>query len=316
MQTVPGCATSPRHPAVGVPADGYEGITHVVCFEEAGECTLERIAREARKGDGVLAFGPEHWALRLKALGLGEGVPVISIGRRGATYPRTQTHMLTAASRAYGPRAAALAGVGVVDVPLELPPAPRWPDGRRARIRRELGIAPHERAVLVICEPGEWADLGFAMRAIAMARVAGSPLRPVVSPRAPRRMVIEASLAGATPASPPGASRIIADDRCDRPWELLPALDLAICDQDGLRTHPPACAGWRAPWRGEVPSPAPVSPLPAWWALACGVPALIHASIELGPHAGHPLVTRFDGDVAQLARELHARASSASAASR
>ena len=37
-------------------------VRHVVSFEEAGECTLERIAREAQVGDEVMVLGPEAWA--------------------------------------------------------------------------------------------------------------------------------------------------------------------------------------------------------------------------------------------------------------
>jgi hypothetical protein len=94
-----------------------------------------------------------------------------------------------------------------------------------------------------------------------------------------------------------------------------------------LASIPTACAGWRGHGASLVEqdalSPERMSPLPALWALACGKPALVHESIDLGAHASHPLVTRFASDVAQLAREIHARASctharasSASAASR
>jgi hypothetical protein len=289
----------------------------VVCFEEAGDCTLERIAREALPGDSVLALGPEQWALRLRELGLHGEIAITSIGRVGGGYPRARSSIERASAVAHGRFAAVIAGTGGPSVPAELPTAPSWPDGRRARIRRELGLAAYERGVLVTCEPGEWVELGFVLRAIAMARVAGSALRPVVSPKAPRRGVLEACLAGAASSSSASSSPlVIVDGRCDRPWELLPALDLAVFDQDGLATHPPACVGWRTASQRERPAPAPASPLPALWSLACGVPALVHDSIDLGSHAHHPLVGRFGGDVAQLARELHARASSASAASR
>lgn len=296
-------------------------VQHVVCFEEAGDCTLERIAREAMPGDSVLALGPEQWALRLRELGLHGEIAITSIGRTGGGYPRVRSSIERASAVAHGRFAAVIAGTGGPSVPAELPTAPSWPDGRRARIRRELGLAVHERGVLVTCEPGEWAELGFALRAIAMARVAGSALRPVVSPKAPRRAVLEACLVGGSTSSSTSSSSssspiVIVDGRCDRPWELLPALDLAVFDQDGLPTHPPACLGWRAAKHRGIPTPAPASPLPALWSLACGVPALVHDSIDLGPHARHPLVVRFGADVAQLARELHARASSASAASR
>lgn len=299
------------------PAGNRVPVQYVVCFEEAGDCTLERIAREAVPGDSVLALGPELWALRLRELGLHGEIAITSIGRTGGGYPGARSSIERSTAVAHGRFAAVIAGIDGPSAPVVLPAAPSWPEGRRARIRRELGLAAHERGVLVTCEPGEWTELGFALRAIAMARVAGSALRPVVSPRAPRRAVLEAGLAGAArSASASSSPLVIVDGRCDRPWELLPALDLAVFDQDGLSIHPPECLGWRAAGRRETPAPSPASPLPALWSLACGVPALVHASIELGPHACHPLVVRFGGDVAQLARELHARASSASAASR
>jgi hypothetical protein len=317
---------------------------HVVCFEESGSCVLERIARTARPGDRVLSLGPESWAFGLRALGLPSGVEIESIGRaygRYAVAGRVRQGM----ALAYGPRAARATGAALIGPPAELPVVATWPAERRARLRRELGVQPNEHAVLVAGEPSEWLDLSFAMRAVAMARVAGRQLRPVVSPRAPRLAAVARCLEGAAP-SPSSRDRrepIAVDDRADRPWELLPAVDAIVLDRDGLATHPIACAGWRgyavglSPLEvspGEIPPgetppgempPWEMSPLPALWALACGVPVFAHASIDLGRHGTHPLVVRFADDVAQLARDLHARVgppsdqareSSASAASR
>jgi hypothetical protein len=207
--------------------------------------------------------------------------------------------------------------------PASLPPAREWPEGRRARIRRELGLSPHEIGVLVAGDPSEWIDLSFATRGIAMATVSGAPVRMIVSPRSARRETMGVFLEQAAHGKP-----IIADERADRPWEILPAIEALVLDQDGVATNPLSCMGWRQPallrrwmpkpWllqEGAV-APQPMSPMPALWALACGKPALVHASVDLGAHASHALVTRFDSDVAQLARELYARASSASVASR
>jgi hypothetical protein len=284
---------------------------HVVCFEEAGACTLERIAREARAGDRVLALGPESWALRLRALGLASDVELMSVGRACGRYA-VEGLVQQGTAFAYGPRAARAIGAAVIGPPADLPVMPPWPEERRARIRRELGIQPNECAVLVAGEPSEWLDLSFAMRAVAMARVAGRQLRPVVSPRAPRIEAVACCLEGAAP-SPSSRDRrdpIAVDDRADRPWELLSAMDALVLDRDGLATHPIACAGWRTD--ATRPAPAAMSPLPALWALARGIPVLAHASIDLGHHGEHPLVVRFADDVAQLARDLHARVGAAS----
>jgi hypothetical protein len=193
------------------------------------------------------------------------------------------------------------------------------------RVRAELGMTRDECAVLVAGEPSEWLDLSFAMGAIAMARVAGRRLRPVVSPRVPRITLAARWLEGAAPAIGIRGTRdpIAVDTRADRPWQLLPAMDALVLDRDGMASLPIACAGWRAP--RACAGLDRMSSLPALWALACGVPVFAHASIDLGRHATHPEVVRFGADVAQLARELHARvahdsdhtrASSASAASR
>jgi hypothetical protein len=291
-------------------SDAPASTLHVVCFEEAGECTLERIAREARAGDRVLVLGPERFAERLRELGLDPSVEVRAVGRIGGAFRRMPALTLGARSVAYGPRARAVVDdrLCLAETPAALPPAPAWQEGRRERMRRELGIAPQEFAVLIAGEPSEWVDISFAIRALSMARAGGAPLRAVASPRTPRIAEL-----GAFFESTVGARPIVVDACVDRPWECLPALDGVICDQDGLASIPTACAGWRGHGASLVEqdalSPERMSPLPALWALACGKPALVHESIDLGAHASHPLVTRFASDVAQLAREIHARAS-------
>jgi len=349
---------------------------HILCFEEAGDCTLERVAREARPGDAVAVFGPAAFVERLRGFGLKDGVVVAHSNRVAGSWwmahgARALEDELRAALEtppgaehrrnpdaplrriAYGPRAqwlsardargqfnarppfplpdpveAEAAPLACVPAALPMlgaatgapaaatsgatPDAIAWPEGRRARIRRELGILPHECAVLVAGDPSEWIDLHFATRALAMARVGGAPLRMVVSPRSARVAQMSAFLASASQSRP-----IVVDERADRPWELLPALEASIHDQDGVATLPLHCKGWRELAEGERSFAAqPMSPLPALWSLACARPAFVHGSIELGAHAAHPLVHRFGDDVAQLARGLHALASSASAASR
>jgi hypothetical protein len=348
---------------------------HVVCFEESGECTLERIAREAGEHDGVEILGPAAFAARIHAYApkcAGAIEQIARIGgvnyamlalRRAITArggPRHWTELMPeptsltelrkhagedgsidlahdawfqampaflqpdAVTVVHGPIAEALViahrqsgppsdddprdGLRRAGVPCALPPAPAWPEGRRARIRRELGLVPRDIAVLVGCERAETVDLSFLARAVGMAVVGGAAIRLVVSPATPRWQEIDAFLRGAANGKP-----IVVDARVERPWELLPALDACVLDRDGALERPDVCAGWRPPERLPRSAAAAgdaVSSLPALWSLACGVPALVQASIDLGAHAGHALVSRFDRDVAELARRL-ARAGNA-----
>ena len=272
-----------------VTAQHASGVRHVVCFEEAGECTLECIAREARAGDEVMVFGPEAWSNALHNLGLAREIPIRRVARIDSEW-RLSSSWAEAARLADG--AAMLAGIHD-----ELPPRPQWPDGRRDRIRRELGIKSCERGFLVAGEPSEWIDLSFIARAVGMAKVGGAPLRLVVSPRVPRIAEIGSFLSRAA-----GVPPLVVDARADRPWEILPALDGAILDRDGGLERPVECAGWRSgDWQRHAWS---MSPLPALWALSCGVPACVHESIDLGAHAEHPMVRRFGRDVSALARTL------------
>lgn len=287
---------------------------HVVSFEEAGECTLERIAREAVEGDRVLLLGPEAVAIRLRELGLHSSVEITRVGRVGGAFRKLPALSLGAQSVAYGPRARDVidASMRLSGSPGDLPPWRPWHDGRRERLRRELGLAPAEFAVGVVGEPSEWIDMSFAIRALSMARVAGAPLRVVVSPRMPRIASLGAFFELAASGKP-----VVVDERIERPWDSYAALDAVILDEDGAASMPPECMGWRTPSSGgRAVAPQPMSPLPALWALSCGKPVFAHDSIDLGAHGGDPRVTRFSRDIAQLARELHARASSASAASR
>lgn len=302
---------------------GRAPALHVVNFEESGDCTLERIARESQPGDSVLVLGPEAFAARLRELGAKPGVEVRVAGRSFGRFRDLPVVALGSGAVAHGLRARAVVdGVDGLDgldgsiplagAPESLPPVQPWTGERRARVRRELGLAAHDVALALVGEPSEWIDPSFAIRAASMARVAGAPLRLVCSPRTPRIGKLGEFFEQAAQGKP-----VIVDARIDRPWEIFPALDAVVLDQDGAATMPPECAGWRGLREGERSIPAqPMSPLPALWALACGIHAFVHASVDLGAHAKHALVKRFTDDVAQLAREVHAFASSASAASR
>jgi hypothetical protein len=285
-----------------VTAQHASGVRHVVCFEEAGECTLERVVREARAGDEVMVFGPEAWSNALRNLGLAREIPIGRVARIDSEWRLSSSWAESApAARTvgYGAQATRLAdgAAMLAGIPDGLPPRPQWPDGRRDRIRRELGIKSREQGFLVAGEPSEWIDLSFIARAVGMAKVGGAPLRLVVSPRVPRIAEIGSFLSRAA-----GVPPLVVDARADRPWEILPALDGAILDRDGGLERPVECAGWRSgDWQRHAWS---MSPLPALWALSCGVPACVHESIDLGAHAEHPLVRQFGRDVAGLARIL------------
>lgn len=293
---------------------GRAPALHVVNFEESGDCTLERIARESQAGDRVLMLGPEAFAARLRELGIKPGVEVRVAGRSFGRFRDLPVVALGSGAVAHGLRARAAVdpSIPLAGPPESLPPVQPWTGERRARVRRELGLAAHDVALALVGEPCEWIDPSFAIRAASMARVAGAPLRLVCSPRTPRIEKLGQFFEQAAQGKP-----FIVDARIDRPWEIFPALDAIVTDQDGAATMPPECAGWRGLREGERSIPAqPMSPLPALWALACGIRAFVHASIDLGAHTEHALVARFADDVAQLAREIHAFASSASAASR
>ncbi|MEY4117433.1 MAG: hypothetical protein RLZZ116_761 [Planctomycetota bacterium] len=293
---------------------GRAPALHVVNFEESADCTLERIARESQDGDAVLVLGPQAFVARLRALGLPSGVEVQVVGRSAGRFRNLPIVGVGSGAIAHGVRARAAVDDALVlcGIPDALPPSQPWASERRARVRRELGLAAHEFALAMVGEPSEWVDPSFAIRAASMARVAGAPIRLLASPRTPRIAKLGAFFEQAAQGKP-----VIVDERIDRPWEVFPAVDAIVADQDGAATMPPECAGWRNLRDGERTIPAqPMSPLPALWALACGIPAFVHASIDLGAHGEHALVHRFADDVAQLAREIQAFASSASAASR
>lgn len=317
---------------VPAPADAADATAirtvHAVCSEEAGACTLARIVRIAADGDAVIALGPVDFALSLRRLGLRQSVRIEHVpratrllgGEYGALGPALRRSGVRpfGASRtvAYGPLAKLRVEHSIGDAdPLpdrphveaaaiasELPPFAACPAERRARLRRELGVAPNEVAFLVAGEPAAWIDMTFAIRALSMARVAGVLLRPIVSPATPRIAKLSVYFESAAQGR-----AVIVDERVERPWELLPACDALLLDRDGAATIPGACAGERRIQSGARSiTPQAMSAEPALWALACGKQAIVHESIDLGTHASHPLVHRFGDDISALARILSA----------
>ena len=154
---------------------GRAPALHVVNFEESAECTLERIARESQDGDAVLLLGPQTFAARLHALGLRAGVEVRVVGRSAGRFRNLPVVGVGSGASAHGVRARAAVdeSMKLAEVPESLPPAQPWASERRARVRRELGLAQHEFALAIVGEPSEWVDPSFAIRAASMARVAG-----------------------------------------------------------------------------------------------------------------------------------------------
>jgi hypothetical protein len=339
-------APTTRRPTVATVADDRapvpRGVVRVASFEESGPCALERIARESRAGDAALLLGPAAFAEMFAALRSdGPAVEIVRVGRVAGRWrlpSAVRALLLEREVVVSGARARAVVRAAIADgrepggalrdagVPAEPPPAPAWPEGRRDRIRRALGLARDERALLVGGDPAEWIDPTFVVRAVAMARVSGARLRLVVAPGTARLDLAERFLVAAS-----GGGAPIVDPRAARPWEILPALDGLVLDRDGLVDAPLDCRGWRTRGLAGLPCDLdagglvgePVSPLPALWALACGVPAFVHESIDLGRHGEAPGVRRFDRDVAQFARLLAERAAdqpapstSAAAASR
>jgi hypothetical protein len=318
-------------------ATAASGVVRVVPFEDCGDCTLARVAHEACEGDDVLVLGPEAFAMRLRALGLSDGVRIHRVGRfAGRWRPKEVGRCLHALGAGWtGARATYLYGRAQFDAriagddathlarcPDRLPTMPDFPAARRERIRRELGLLRHDFAVLVAGDPSSWIDIGLLARAAGMAHVAlagrGVRIRLIASPAVPRLAERSRFLLDAVDAAP-----IAVDVRVDQPWTLLGAVDALAVDQDGLATDPVSCAGDRCA-KAQALGPMQPSPLPALWALAAGVPALVHRTVDLGAHADGPqaaLIHRFDDEVAPLARLLHDvalqdRARSASAASR
>ena len=323
-------------PQATMHATAVFGSVHVVSFEDCGDCTLRELARSTVSGDDVLVLGPEVFARRLVEFGLSRDVGLHRVGRCAGRWRQAEIakalQKLGGDSR--GNRETVLHGcvtrqplagcdvhpgerlvahpfagnefTRVAGVPEVLPESAPAPENRRARLRRELGLAPFDIAILLANEPANWVDLGLVARAIGMAHVAlvgsGVRLRLIASPATPRVLERSRFLCDAV-----GAAEIILDARAERPWELLAAVDALLVDQDGLVTDPVSCAGDRCPASLAV-GPMMPSPLPALWGLAAERPTFVHASISLGVHESGPrasLIHRFADDVAALSRTFH-----------
>ena len=308
---------------------------HVVALEEAGPCTLRALAQSARAGDSVLVLGARRGVDALREYGLARTVACENVLRVGGSW-RLCVRAIAAAAKgfnritAYGVRAQQImhrAGClhcarGHLDASAHV--SARC-DDNRASLRRALGIAAHEAAVLVVAEPAAWTDLRFIAHGASMAYVGGARIRLIVSPNVPAL-----AEAGSWMTRAAGELALHADERAEEPWQLLDAIDGIIMDRDGGVEAPVRCIGDRtrhpfdARWKLSLGTP---SPLPALVALGAGIPALVHSDIDLGAHSTSPLVTRFDRNIAALARAFAAVAqrvphahtlqpSSASAASR
>ncbi len=285
-------------------------LLHVVALEEVGPCTLRAIAHIARAGDSVLVLGARSAVDALRAHGLPRAVRCDNVLRIGGSWRLCGAAIAAATAgfdriTAYGVRAQQImhrvgchrCTRGLLDATALV--SVRC-DENRASLRRALGIGADEAAVLVAAEPAAWTDLRFIAHGASMAFVGGARIRLFVSPRVPAL-----SEAGSWMTRAAGELALHADARAEEPWQLLDAMDALILDRDGGVEAPVRCIGDRTrhpldmSWNLGL---GVSSPLPALLAVSAGIPALVHSDIDLGTHATSPLVTRFDRNIAALAR--------------
>lgn len=328
-------ANEKTHAGAGESTRGDCRKLFVVAAEESGPSLWRSIAAVLAPDDALLVLGPEWCLERIIAYGLSREIHchrLASVGgswwlaaqlRPGMSAMWSGMHRVVAG----GARAQRIMrSLGCMECEVEVPRAAvsvapisvasrLVTDGssRGARIRREFGVADHERLVLLGGEPAEWTDARFVARAVGMAIVGGARLRMVVSPALPDIAAISSWIVHAT-----GAAPMILDARAEEPWELHCAIDAMVIDCDGVGTAPIRCAGTRrnhpldARW-GLSDELGFVSPVSALDALAAGIPVIAHTTIELpAEHAQSavseslPRITRFNSDIAELCRALAA----------
>jgi hypothetical protein len=201
------------------------------------------------------------------------------LARRGARW-RPQS------SRAIGADVAAHFAE-VVAAPIELlPPLEIRSDrlqGERRAIRRRWGARNDECVVGLLGEPADRVDARRVAQLVGIAAVRGERVRLVLHPGAARLDATERWLAGID------IPRFcIVDDAIARPWEILAGLDVACIDRDAAETAGRAGYGARLAGFGGLfrARPGPISPLPAFWARAAGVPIVAEAGAMVGALAG------------------------------
>ena len=104
----------------------------------------------------------------------------------------------------------------------------------RRAIREGWGIASDDTLVLTaVGDPPARVDALRAGRAVTLACLAGLDAALVVAPRAARREVARMVARGSGGSL--AVHRVIADERAARPWEILPACDVALALGDDTR---------------------------------------------------------------------------------
>ncbi|MFZ9913989.1 MAG: hypothetical protein ACO3IB_01435, partial [Phycisphaerales bacterium] len=291
-----------------------------VCALDAGPSTLEALGRSLHAGSTLLALGPQPMVEALTAYGLSPDVRLVRIGSVAGGF-RPSAHLVRAAAAnaaevaCHGAQAfSVIAACGLHArraEPLAVDPSRvgGWSDERRGRVRAALGLRAGVHGILLAGDPSACIDARFAVRAAAMARLTGARIRLVASPAV---MGLDKARAWLGKL---GASDILAvSELADEPWRVLGALDAAFVDREsslaplarGVSFVDRAMLPWgplSADWRGAPPEWGP-SPLVARWALAAGLPTLVHLAHDLRDAVESPHLRRFGDDIADCAEQL------------
>ncbi|MBL9149321.1 MAG: hypothetical protein JNM94_11560 [Phycisphaerae bacterium] len=187
------------------------------------------------------------------------------LARRG---PRWRPHAVRAIGADVAARFAGLSPTPIdVFGPVGVDPS-RLHSDRRA-IRRRWGARPDECVVGLLGEPADRVDARRIAQLVGIAAVRGERVRLVVHPAACRREATERWLAGIDIPN-----FLIVDESIARPWDVVAGLDVASFGADAAIAAGRLGFGSRLAGLGCLfrARPGPVSPLPALWARAAGVP--------------------------------------------
>ena len=289
-------------------------VLHVLAADEVGPCTMRAIVANATPADAVFVFGPSTALTQLRTHALARSIPCDHLASIGGSWWLALTlaagRMRQRFSRAerviaYGARAECLSrAAGCERCERAALPAMNSMDfnasdvnksdtvairaDQRNRLRRELGIAQHEFAILIAGEPVARMDTRFIVRSAAMAYVGGAPIRLIASPAIPAVFEVSRRFQRTTDCHP-----MLLDSRAEEPWRLFPAIDAVISDCDGGVNSPVQCMGGQHEHAldaryGLSSLTNTMSALPALLALDAGLPVFAHESLELGERAYSP----------------------------
>ena len=305
-------------------------VLHVLAADEVGPCTMRAIVANATPADAVFVFGPSTALTQLRTHALARSIPCDHLASIGGSWrlalwiaTRSMRQRFLRAERviAYGARAECLTrAAGCERCEHAALPAMNSMDfnasdvnksdtvairaDQRNRLRRELGIAQHEFAILIAGEPVARMDTRFIVRSAAMAYVGGAPIRLIASPAIPAVFEVSRRFQRTTDCHP-----MLLDSRAEEPWRLFPAIDAVISDCDGGVNSPVQCMGGQQEHAldaryGLSSLTNTMSALPALLALDAGLPVFAHESLDLGERAHSPRLQRFGSDIAVLARAM------------